>query len=330
MTPNDIVTIRRLHRAGQIRNTVAVPASFDDPGVIALPQRKIYESLISTLATPILTARSIFGGLYSPNKFSFDPDLVSLGERFSKRSAFNFFAEKCLSLKADSALVQGCGRGYGLPEFLLRLGVKNVHACDPIDLKHVWDMVNDAYYYKYSKYISFKQSNAENLLYDDNSTDIIFSEAVYEHIDSLDLAVSESYRVLRPGGYLCHGIGPLYFTFGGDHCSGEIDALDGYSHLLLSDDEYRSIVDNDLLFKNANDPICNFWAKHSIFSFATVAEYLEKFSVKFKRIFVLAVVSNSALAFRRRCPDIWLNLNNNSFSDEDLLIKSIYICFKKI
>jgi len=234
-----------------------------------------------------------------------------------------------LSSKANSALVQGCGQGYGLPEFLLRLGVKNIHACDPIDLKHVWDNVNEKYFIKYSKYINFKQASVENLGYENNSFDFIFSEAVYEHIDSLDLAVSESYRVLRSGGYLCHGIGPLYFTFGGDHCSGTISNLDGYGHLLLPDNEYRSIVDNDLMFKYADDPFCNFWAKRSIFSFATTLEYLEKFSVKFKRIFVLAVVSSDAIAFRRRYPDKWLELQNNGFSDEDLLIKSIYTCFQK-
>lgn len=62
-------------------------------------------------------------------------------------------------------------------------------------------------YIKESKTLSFKQEDATNLSFKDESFDFVYSVSAIEHIyERYGIAVSEMLRVLRPGGY-------LYFTF---------------------------------------------------------------------------------------------------------------------
>lgn len=57
---------------------------------------------------------------------------------------------------------------------------------------------------------------AENLPFDDNSFDFIYSTNVLEHVQNPKLVLKESIRVLKPGGYLQFVI-PNYFSFWEGH-----------------------------------------------------------------------------------------------------------------
>lgn len=57
---------------------------------------------------------------------------------------------------------------------------------------------------------------AEDLPFDDNSFDFIYSTNVLEHVQNPELVLKESIRVLRPGGYLQFVI-PNYFSFWEGH-----------------------------------------------------------------------------------------------------------------
>lgn len=57
---------------------------------------------------------------------------------------------------------------------------------------------------------------AENLPFDDNSFDFIYSTNVLEHVQDPKLVLKESIRVLKPGGYLQFVI-PNYFSFWEGH-----------------------------------------------------------------------------------------------------------------
>ena len=48
--------------------------------------------------------------------------------------------------------------------------------------------------------LDIRKGTAEELPFDDRSFDVVISTSVLEHVDDLDAAVSEAFRVLRPGG----------------------------------------------------------------------------------------------------------------------------------
>lgn len=329
MNPSEIIDARRRHRIKMSTVNIEPPKSFFQAPIIDLPLIRRFEPLLMASALPILKYFRFFNERRISKTFSFLPDAISGGERWSKRAAFKYFGQHALMSNSQDVMVQGCGRGYGLPEFWLRLGLSRIVACDPLDLGSVWSDVNDKYFEKYARRVEFKHASVESLPFDDASFDVVSSEAVYEHISSLTQAVSEAHRVLIPGGYFCHGFGPLYFTFGGDHCSGEINFSEGYNHILLPDHEYRDSVDNDEIYKNSVDPHCNFWAKNGIFSYVTGREYVEKFSEKFERCFILAVISEAGLKFRSLFPEKWKILLDRGFLEEDLLLKSMYVCYRR-
>lgn len=48
--------------------------------------------------------------------------------------------------------------------------------------------------------IDIRDGRAESLPFEDESFDVVLATSVLEHVDDLDAAVSEAYRVLKPGG----------------------------------------------------------------------------------------------------------------------------------
>jgi ubiquinone/menaquinone biosynthesis C-methylase UbiE len=53
--------------------------------------------------------------------------------------------------------------------------------------------------------------------FDDNSFDVLFSTAVFEHIHNFDVALEEMYRIMKPGGILYSNHGPVWSTSYGHH-----------------------------------------------------------------------------------------------------------------
>lgn len=58
------------------------------------------------------------------------------------------------------------------------------------------------------------QADAENLPFEDDSFDIVICRDVLEHLDHASKAISEAYRIIRPGGYYfattpnCYNVAP--------------------------------------------------------------------------------------------------------------------------
>jgi SAM-dependent methyltransferase len=64
---------------------------------------------------------------------------------------------------------------------------------------------------------SFLSSQDGRIPLDAASVDAVFSTDTFEHVMDLDRAFSEIYRVLRPGGLLVTGFGPLFYSPFGYH-----------------------------------------------------------------------------------------------------------------
>lgn len=107
-------------------------------------------------------------------------------------------------------------------------------ACTPIDNPRVRECVEEAGYAYLPVDITgdgkqVQQEDLRQLSLKDKSISLIFSVDTLEHIQELDLALSEMYRVLKDGGVLVAHV-PAYFFSRSD--SPEIDATnDPYGHV---------------------------------------------------------------------------------------------------
>jgi hypothetical protein len=145
----------------------------------------------------------------------------------------------------------------------------------------------------------------------------------------LDSMVSETARVLKPGGFDLHSFGPLYFSFGADHCIAAYGPDSGYDHLFLDEAECRKRISNRSFFgAAAGNPDLAFWALNDQFSFATSAEYLQAFQARFELCFVGVKISQESLSFRER-PNDWKRLLAAGISESDVLINGLSVVLRK-
>lgn len=327
MTYRDLLAERLTHAALTRQAAVVLPDPVEHLPVVGWrePMRERILASIAPLALRIGQRRSRHRAVWE----SLQPDFVESSERWSSRVAARWFRTLCRDFMAFDALIQGCGRGRGLPERMLRMGAHRVCATDVIAVPNAWREVNAQYLRNYGRTVQFSQNPLEETRFASGSFDVVCSEAVYEHVDSIEDAVAESHRLLRAGGLMFHAIGPLYYTFGGDHCSGDIDPGEGFNHLLLPEAEYRASVDRDERYINSHDPNGNFWAKQGIFSFATAEEYLQAIDHRFTRCFQIVVLSDSADQFAKAHPQRWARLLELGYAETDLLVKGLYVCGRK-
>lgn len=117
-----------------------------------------------------------------------------------------------------------------------------------------------------SKY-SLLKLDARKLPFADNSIDAILSISVFEHVQDLDVALSELYRVLRPGGYLFTEFGPIWSSVWGHHLwfyhgnnvrDWNNTPLPPYAHLLMSEDELRSWCTQKYKDNSLTAKVCDF------------------------------------------------------------------------
>ncbi len=107
--------------------------------------------------------------------------------------------------------------------------------------------------------IILSYGDINSLPLEDNSFDIIFTVAAFEHIHGLDLALAEMHRLLKPGGIIFSLYGPLWSSGIGHHLWFERDGkwykfseeestlpiLKNYEHLLLDKEEMREKLSNN-------------------------------------------------------------------------------------
>lgn len=139
----------------------------------------------------------------------------------------------------------------------------------------------------------------------DASVDLCVSDAVFEHCRDLSAVLAETRRVLRPGGRLYAGYGPLYYAAGGDHYSGRGGPATLYNHLLLDPAAYAAYVADqrapDEPFQGAHRYI-----ELDLFSRLTTRQYLAAFrDAGFALDELILELSSPALRFRSEFPERW-------------------------
>lgn len=257
----------------------------------------------------------------------FFADLVTVGERFGSDASLAYLLRR--QPRPGRVLVPGCYLGAEDVQRWLRLGARELDGIDVWSLKKRWDDLVPALERHYQARVRFQQASIEKLPFPDGTFDLVASSAVLEHVRNLEAMARETARVLRPGGWARHDFGPLYFTWGGDHCIAAWGREHGYDHLLLDEDAYQAKIRDQAFYDRQPDPNLPFWALREQFSFAAPEEHLAAFQRHFEIAHVVAKVSEDALAFRAAHRSTWRRLHDAGLSESTLLVKSLVVVLRK-
>jgi ubiquinone/menaquinone biosynthesis C-methylase UbiE len=97
-------------------------------------------------------------------------------------------------------LEMGCGRGYSFPVIIKYFNPEKIVAFD-LDEKEL-EKAKKLRGKKGLENVEIVNLDATSLPFPGNSFDVVFVSAVLHHIKDWPRAISESFRVLTPGGYL--------------------------------------------------------------------------------------------------------------------------------
>jgi len=264
------------------------------------------------------------------SSFNFDFDLLSLGERFANDAGWSHLLGRLPPAHQLDVLVPGCYMAGEDVQFWLRHGARHVSGFDIYSLDRHWDRILPKLAENWETSVDFRQASIEDLPYADESFDVLVSDAVLEHVRNISAMARETARVLKPSGYALHSFGPLYYSFGADHCISAYGKSAGYDHLLLDNPTYRTkIGDRSFFSQVARQPELAFWALNDQFSFATARTYLKEFEKHFEAELVIAKISPDALEYRATCPERWRCLIDAGVAECDLLTKGLVVVLKR-
>ena len=100
---------------------------------------------------------------------------------------------------------------------------------------------------------SLLKEDVRRLSFDDNRFDVILSISAFEHIQDFDVALSEMFRVLKPGGQLFAEFAPIWSGVWGHHLwldyDGEVinwlnTPMPPYAHLLMEETNLQAWIMN--------------------------------------------------------------------------------------
>lgn len=121
------------------------------------------------------------------------------------------------SLQGKKILDLGCSCGGEAVSFAERWSVKSMYGLEVNNyFIQAANLFSQSRKNKTIKY-NFTTGFAEDMPYDDASFDAIVNRDVFEHVRSLEEALSECKRVLKPNGLMFSVFPSYYFPFGGAH-----------------------------------------------------------------------------------------------------------------
>jgi SAM-dependent methyltransferase len=256
-------------------------------------------------------------------------DLLAIEDRFANDTALAMLLKRTRLEQLERVLVPGCFLASEDVQFWLRRGVRQLDGFDVYSLQRRWDSILPQLRRHFGAEISFCQGSIESIPFPSGSFDLVATNAVLEHVRNLTAMVDETARVLRRGGWAWHCFGPLYYSFGADHCIAAYGDDAGYDHLLLDEEDYEQRIRNQRFFDTQPNPNLPFWALNQQFSFATASEYLRQFARRFHRELIVVKVSARGLAYRRDHPSNWSLLLGAGIAECDLLIKGLAVVLRK-
>lgn len=223
-------------------------------------------------------------------------------------------------MHGQDLLVVGAGKGKEVQEWL-NFAPRKLVAIDQDGYLREWKIIQSSWAQRGSRRSMeatprFLQADAHHLPFQNESFDLITSHNVLEHVMNLQEHISESYRLLRPGGYMYGFIGPLWSTYGGCH----VGSLE-YKHLEVDAQTLKELVRT----VSDGEPI---WVERDLLNKLKFDEYLACFKQYFSIEYLALTLSTRGLTYRRKNRRHW-NTLRELYSEQDLLIHTMHILLKK-
>ena len=229
-------------------------------------------------------------------------------------------------------LVQGTGTGWDVISWA-RLRPRKIIATDMFPFADSWEDITRYCYDHYRVTVDFRVSAIEDVSFlENNSVDLIASDAVYEHCRDLPGVMRESFRILKPGGCIYASYGPLYYSAGGDHFSGRGGLSTCFNHLWLDPEAYQRYLEA------YQEEIEDFqggarYIELKLFSYLTTRQYIDIFqAAHFVVKGLILEISPEALRFKKLFSDKFdfiVNKYEDKCCKDDLLIKANLVILQK-
>lgn len=263
----------------------------------------------------------------------FQPDLC-LGSRGMPLESRRRWGMKYLKeIQNSLLLVQGTGSGWDVISWA-KLRPRKIIATDIFPFEDSWGKIAQYCQDRFKVAVEFRVAPNEDVPFlANNSVDFIASDAVYEHCRNLPDVMAESFRILKPGGFIYASYGPLYFCAGGDHFSGRGGLETCFNHLLLDSKAYRRYLDT------YQQGIEDFqggarYIELKLFSFLTTGQYIKIYQeAGFAVREIILEISPDALQFKKVYPakfNFIANKQAGKCRPDDLIIKANLIILQKL
>ena len=206
----------------------------------------------------------------------YTPGYTSIASDFmAHRTAASHAAFVVPYLKATDRLLDcGCGPGSISCDFARILSSGSVYGIDrePTQI----DIAVDRASSNAVPNIEFLIGSIYELPFEDGFFDVVFAHAIFEHIASVDTAITEIFRVLRPGGIAAIRSPDWGGFLVGPETPGLEDAIRGYEELQTANGGDIHIGRKlPRLLRNAGFATIKFSAEYDCYqSVALIAEYL--------------------------------------------------------
>lgn len=260
----------------------------------------------------------------------YKPDFVIFERGFPLQSRRKW-AINGRDLSDKSVLVQGTGTGWDIISWA-KLKPRRIIGVDLYQFKNSWSEISDYCNNNLQVDVSFIQGSLDDMAFlDDESIDFCASDAVYEHCQNLSNVMSETMRVLKPGGIVYASYGPLWYCATGDHYArGGLENV--YNHLLLDPLSYEAYF-RKFLSIHEDFQSGGRYVDLKLFSYFRTADYLRIFQESgFIILNFVLEISKIALKFSKKYPqkfDHLIKKYSEVCIPDDFKIKGNFVRLKK-
>lgn len=171
----------------------------------------------------------------------------------------------------------------------------------------------------------------------DESFDLVFTVAAFEHIHNLPTALTEMYRLLKPGGLVYSYFGPLWSSGVGHHLYFEMHGvwyifpnkestssmLQDYEHLILDREQMQSKLNTQWDTEDVNEIIYQIYDNPHINRY-TYSDYIKIFEDS-----AFEVVNLQGLGHMEIKPDVLEQLHAKFGSDNDFSCATMEVLLMK-